>query len=73
MEKGAFSLPWGVAQAFAAFTVVYELWNMILYCLPPSSPVDAENANFTPVFFGTGILLALIGYHVAGRNHFVGS
>ena len=71
LEPGTFQLPWMVGFVFAIFTVLYELWNMVVFCLPPSSPVTAENANFTPVFFAFGTILSLAGYVLVGRKQFV--
>ncbi|KAH8892790.1 hypothetical protein GQ53DRAFT_645873 [Thozetella sp. PMI_491] len=68
--NGTFKLPFAVGMLFAVFTVVFEAWTMILYSLPPSYPVTAENVNFTPVFLVAGALLSLAGYHSYGRNHF---
>ncbi|KFA50990.1 hypothetical protein S40293_07279 [Stachybotrys chartarum IBT 40293] len=68
--NGHFKLPFSVGMACAIFAVLYELWTMVVYCLPPSYPVTAENANFTPVFLGAGTLLSLAGYHFHGREHF---
>jgi choline transport protein len=67
---GSFKLPFAMGMGFAIFTVVYQLWTMIIYCLPPMYPVTADNANFTPVFLAAGTLLSLAGYHYYGREHF---
>lgn len=70
MGNGSFKLPFAVGMGFAIFSVVYEIWTMIVYCLPPVYPVTAETANFTPVFLGFGTILSLAGYHFYGRHGF---
>lgn len=57
-------------MAFSVFTVIYEVWTMVIYCLPPSYPVSASNANMTPVFLGAGTLLSLAGWRFYGRRHY---
>lgn len=68
--NGVFKLPFAVGMGFAIFSVIYEAWTMILYCLPPAYPVTPDNANLTPVFLVAGTLLSLAGYHFHGRKHF---
>lgn len=70
VEKGVFRLPFGIGMLFAIFSIVYELWTMVVYCLPPSYPVNAENANFTPVFLGFGTIISLLCYYFYGRHRF---
>ncbi|KAH7349745.1 amino acid/polyamine transporter I [Plectosphaerella cucumerina] len=68
--NGTFKLPFAVGMAFSIFTVVYEAWTMVIYCLPPGYPVTASNANMTPVFLAAGTILSLAGWRFYGRQHY---
>jgi protein-S-isoprenylcysteine O-methyltransferase Ste14 len=51
-----FRLPRWLSMSFASFSFFYEIFLLVLYCLPPTTPVTANTMNWTVIFGVIGIL-----------------
>lgn len=51
--------------------VVWVIFIVILFMLPPASPVTIETFNYAPIAVGVVILFALVTWFAGGRTHFM--
>jgi amino acid transporter len=62
---GRWSAPIGwIAVAWVAFIV-------ILFMLPPASPVTVDTFNYAPIAVGVVVIFALVSWFARGREHFM--
>ncbi|KAK5679559.1 hypothetical protein LTS10_008380 [Elasticomyces elasticus] len=60
---GWLRLPRAVSYPAAIFSLLYQVFTLVLYCLPPIYPVNVENMNWGVVFAVAGVILLSISWH----------
>jgi choline transport protein len=70
-KTGWFKLPLPVGMACATFSLVYLMFTVVVYCLPPIYPVTVQNMNWACVFaiFGM-VFLTLVWKYYAKTRYF---
>lgn len=62
---GAFSAPIGW------IAVIWVVFIVILFMLPPAYPVDINTFNYAPIAVGIVIIFAFATWHLGGKVHFM--
>jgi amino acid permease (GABA permease) len=51
--------------------VVWVAFIVVLFMLPPASPISSANFNYAPVAVGVVVVFATVSWFVGGRKHFM--